>query len=91
VTGTVLYFDKDGKLLPEGKVESSYGELSPIKPGEKIELSIIAKDENAVSGKWIIKEVVYLKQNPLDKSYPPLPYKWTNPNYETELGAAENR
>ena len=60
-------------------------------PGGKIELSIIASDDKAVSGNWIIKEVVYEKPNPVDKTYGSLPYKWTNPNFEAELEAEKTK
>lgn len=91
VSGTVVYFDKDGKFLPEAKVDSGYAELTAIKPGERIELSTIAKDENAVTGHWIVKQVIYLKMNPVDKLYGELPYKWNNPNYDAELEAASKK
>jgi hypothetical protein len=88
VTGTVLFFDTDGKLLPDSKSESSYGELSPIKPGETVQLSLMTQDDKAMRGRWIISQVIYMKKNPLGKNMPDLPYKWTNPNFETELDAA---
>jgi hypothetical protein len=89
VSGTVLYFDENDKLLPEAKAELNYGELTEIKPGESIKLSTMTENEKAVKGKWIIHQVIYMKTNPLDKNYGDLPYKWTNPNYEAELKAAE--
>ncbi len=88
VMGTVLFFDKDDKFLPESKTDTGYSELASIKPGEKIELQTMTNDDNAVSGKWIIKEVIYLKMNPVDKILGEIPYKWTNKNYEAELAAA---
>ena len=89
--GTVVYFDSDGKFIPGSPVDSGYAELTTIKPGEKIELSTMSNDENAATGKWILKEVIYMKMNPVDKLYGELPYKWTNPNYEAELAAATNK
>jgi hypothetical protein len=89
VSGTVLYFDENDKLVPEAKAELNYGELTEIKPGETIKLSTMTESEKAVKGKWILKQVVYMKTNPVDKNYGDLPYKWTNPNYEAELKAAE--
>jgi hypothetical protein len=88
ITGTVVYFDKDGKYLPDAKADSGYAELTAIKPGERIELSTMTNDENAVTGRWIVKQVIYMKMNPVDKLYGELPYKWNNPNYDTELEAA---
>ena len=91
IMGTVLYFDENNKLIPESKADLNYGELEVIKPGASIELQTMTGHKEAVSGKWIVKEVVYLKMNPVDKAYGELPYKWTNPNYEAELKAAENK
>ena len=91
ITGTVVYFDKDGKYLPEAKADTGYAELTAIKPGERIELSTMTKDENAASGQWIIKQMIYLKMNPVDKLYGELPYKWSNPNYNAELEAASKK
>jgi hypothetical protein len=65
-----------------------YGELSPIKPGEKIQLSTMTQNEKAVSGKWIIKEVVYEKPSPL-KNMGSIMMKWTNPSFDAEVAAAE--
>jgi hypothetical protein len=89
VSGTVLYFDENDKLIPESKAELNYGELTEITPGDSIKLSTMTENEKAVKGKWIIKQVIYMKTNPLDKKYGDLAYKWTNPNYEAELKAAE--
>lgn len=91
IMGTVLYFDENDKLIPESKADLNYGELEEIKAGAKIELQTMTEHKAAVRGKWIVKEVVYLKMNPVDKAYGELPYKWTNPNYEAELKAAENK
>lgn len=91
ITGMVVYFDKDGKYLPDAKADTGYAELTVIKPGEKIELSTMSTDENAASGQWIIKEVIYLKPIPVKNLSGDIPYKWTNPNYEAELQAAENK
>lgn len=89
VMGTVVFFDENGRLIPESKSDLGYGELQEIMPGDEIRLSTMTNDEKAVSGKWIIKEVIYMRPNPVDKTYGDLPYKWTNPNYEAELKAAE--
>jgi|GEM_PF-1289698 len=91
VNGTVVFFDENGKCLPDTIAESGYTDLSPIAPGDKVELQIMTGNDKAVSGKWIIKEVVYEKPNPLDKKYGNLPYKWTNPNFEAELAAEKNK
>jgi hypothetical protein len=89
VSGTVLYFDENDKFIPEAKAELNYGELMEIKPGETIKLSTMTDNEKAVKGQWIIKQVIYMKANPVDKIYGDLPFKWTNPNYEAELKAGE--
>jgi hypothetical protein len=91
VNGTVLFYDQDGKALPDSKAESGYSDLIPIPPGGKIGLSIMTENENAVSGKWIIKEVLYDVKNPLGESFPDLPKRWTNPNFDADLAAAEKR
>ncbi|MCX6567194.1 MAG: hypothetical protein NTW38_12380 [Candidatus Aminicenantes bacterium] len=91
INGTVVFFDENGKPLPEAVQEAGYTDLSPIPPGDKIELFIIASDDRAVTGKWIIKDVIYEKPNPVDKLYGNLPFKWTNPNYEAELAAEKNK
>jgi len=91
INGTVVFFDENGKALPEAVKEVGYTDLSPIPPGEKIELSIVASDEKAVTGKWILKNVIYEKPNPVDPDYGNLPFKWTNPNFEAELAAEKNR
>jgi hypothetical protein len=91
VNGTVVFFDEGGKCLPDTVAESGYTDLSPIKPGDKVQLQIMTQNDKAVSGKWIIKEVVYEKPNPLGKQYGTLPFKWTNPNFEAELAAEKNK
>jgi len=85
----VLFFDADGVFLPDTKAESGYSDISPIKPGETIELSIMAPTDKAASGKWIISEVVYEKQDPKFKEYGGLAYKWENPKFEADLAAAQ--
>jgi hypothetical protein len=88
IQGVVLFFDANGAVLPDSKKDMGYGELSPIKPGEKIELSTMTQNEKAVSGKWIIKEVVYEKPSPL-KNMGSIMMKWTNPGFDAEVAAAE--
>jgi hypothetical protein len=91
LNGTVIFFDKDGAVLPDTKAETGYGDLSPIEPGAKVDLSIITQNESAVTGQWIIKEVVYEKPNPMGESWTALRMKWTNPKFEVELAEAEAR
>ena len=91
INGTIVFFDENGKTLPDAVQEAGYADLSPIPPGEKIELSIMASDDKAVTGKWIIKDVIYEKPNPVDKLYGNLPFKWTNPNFEAELAAEKSK
>jgi hypothetical protein len=86
--GVVLFFDEAGAVLADSKKDMGYGELSPIKPGEKIELSTMTQNEKAISGRWIIKEVVYEKPSPI-KNMGSIMMKWTNPNYDAEVAAAE--
>jgi hypothetical protein len=78
INGTVVFFDENGKALPDAVQEAGYTDLSPIPPGEKVEL-------------WIIKDVIYEKPNPVDKLYGNLSFKWTNPNFEAELSAEKNK
>jgi hypothetical protein len=87
--GMVMFFDENGALLPDTKQESGYGDLSPIRPGEKIELSMMTGNEKAASGKWIIQEVVYEKPSPLGKNMGTIDMRWTNAAFEAELAAAE--
>lgn len=91
INGSVVFFEENGKALADAIQEAGYTDLSPIPAGGKIELSLIAADEKAVSGKWIIKDVIYEKPNPVDKLYGNLSYKWTNPNFEAELAAEKNK
>jgi hypothetical protein len=91
INGSVIFFDENGKALADSIQESGYTDLEPIPAGGKVELSMIASDEKAVSGKWIIKEVIYEKPNPVDKLYGNLSYKWTNPNFDAELMAEKNK
>jgi predicted small lipoprotein YifL len=91
INGTVVFFDENGKCLPDAVAEAGYTDLSPIAPGGKVELQILTPNEKAVSGTWVIKEVVYEKPNPLDKAYGNLPFKWANPNFEAALAAEKNK
>jgi hypothetical protein len=90
INGTVLFFDADDNFLPEATSEAGYSELSPIEPGGSVELQIMASDDRAVRGKWIIKEVIYEKSSPY-KEYGALSYKWINPNFDAELAAAKEK
>jgi hypothetical protein len=87
VNGTVIFFDADGKVLADTVTEAGYTDISPIPGGGKIELQIMTPNEKAVSGKWIVKDVIYEKPNPMGKDYGTLPYKWTNPGHDTALEA----
>ena len=88
LNGVVLFFGENEVFLAESKKEMGYGELSPIKPGEKIELSAMTDNEKAISGKWIIKMVVYEKPSPLGKNMGSISIKWTNPNFDAEVAVA---
>ncbi len=89
VQGTVIFFDGQGKALADTVQETGYSELSPIDPGGQVELSLMTKNENAVTGEWIIKTVAYEKVNPKFKEYGAMLLKWTNPNFDAELEAAK--
>lgn len=65
IKGTVVFFDEDGKCLPDTIAESGYTDLSPIAPGATITLQMMVQNEKASSGKWILKEVIYEQPNPL--------------------------
>jgi hypothetical protein len=83
--GVVFFYDENGAYIPDSKNEMGYSDISPIEPGGKIELQMITQNEKAVSGKWIIQEVVYRKTT---GGYN-LAYKWTNKNFDNEVAAAE--
>jgi hypothetical protein len=89
--GTVLFFDESGKVLADTIAESGYTDLSPIEPGASIELSLMTPNEKALTGKFIIKDVIYEKPNPLGKEYGNLSYKWTNPHHDAELEAEKKK
>jgi hypothetical protein len=88
IQGAVLFFGENGAFLPDSRKDMGYGELSPIKPGEKIELQTMTDNEKAISGKWIIREVVYEKPSPI-KNMGSIMMKWTNPSFDAEIAAAE--
>jgi hypothetical protein len=88
IQGAVLFFGENGAFLLDSRKDMGYGELSPIKPGEKIQLSTMTDNEKAVSGKWIIREVVYEKPSPI-KNMGSIMMKWTNPDFDSEVAAAE--
>ena len=88
IQGAVLFFGENGAFLPDSRKDMGYGELSPIKPGEKIELSTMTDNEKAISGKWIIREVVYEKPSPI-KNMGSIMMKWTNAGFDAEIAAAE--
>ncbi|MCX6561929.1 MAG: hypothetical protein NTZ26_15650 [Candidatus Aminicenantes bacterium] len=87
IGGTVIFFDTEGKALPDTIADAGYADISPIPPGGKIELQIMTPNEKAVTGKWILKDVLYEKANPMGKEYGTLPFKWTNPGYAAALEA----
>lgn len=87
VGGTVIFFDAEGKALLDTVNDAGYAEVSAIEPGATVELQIMTPNEKAVSGKWIIKDALYEKTNPMGKEYGTLSYKWSNPGYAAELEA----
>jgi hypothetical protein len=87
VGGTVIFFDADGKALLDTVADAGYAEVTGIPPGETIELQIMTPNEKAVSGKWILKDALYEKPNPMGKEYGTLPYKWSNPGHDDALEA----
>lgn len=91
VMGTVVYCDGDGKALPGAVADSGYSDLSPIAPGTSVQLSIMTSEQKAVRGKWILKDALYEKPNPLGKNFGTLSFKWKNPNYDAELAAEKAR
>jgi hypothetical protein len=86
--GVVLFYDENGAYIPDSKHEMGYTDLSPIEPGTKIELQTMTQNDKAVSGKWIIQQVIYKKATKF-KEYGELPFKWTNKNFDAEVAAAE--
>ncbi len=87
VNGTVIFFDTDGKALADTITEAGYTDISPIPAGGSITLQIITPNEKAVSGKWIVKDVIYEKPNPMGKDYGTLPFKWASPGHDAALEA----
>jgi hypothetical protein len=87
VGGTIIFFDADGKALPDTIKDAGYADVTPIEPGGTVELQIMSSSEKAVSGKWILKDALYEKPNPMGKEYGTLPYKWTNAGYAAALEA----
>lgn len=87
INGTVVFFDENGKALADTIQDAGYTDLSPIAPGAQIELQIMTSNEKAVTGKYILKDVVYEKTNPKFKEYGALPMKWKNPGYDAALAA----
>jgi hypothetical protein len=86
--GVILFYDEAGAYIPDSKHEMGYSDISPIEPGAKIELQTMTPNDKAVGGKWIIKEVIYMKETKF-KEYGKLPMKWTNKKYDAEWTAAE--
>ncbi len=91
VGGTVIFFDGDGKPLPDSIKEASFADVTPIEPGGTVELQIMAADGKAATGKWIIKDALYEKPNPIGKEYGTLSTKWTNPGYAAALEAERSK
>lgn len=91
INGTVIFFDGDGKALPDTVQEAGYTDLSPVEPGATVELQIMSANEQAVSGKYILGEVIYEKSNPQFKEYGALPMKWENPNHDAAVESEKAR
>lgn len=87
INGTVVFFDEKGKALADTIQDAGYTDLSPIAPGAKIELQIMSSNDKAVSGKYLLKDIVYEKTNPKFKEYGALPMKWKNAGYDAALKA----
>lgn len=85
---TVLLVDANGKLCPDGESESGYGEMTPLKPGEEFQLSLMAPEGCATGLKVVVKEVMYEVPNPLGKNMGTLTMKWANPAFDAELAKA---
>jgi hypothetical protein len=91
INGTVIFFDEKGKALADTIQDAGYTDLTPIAPGAKIELQIMSGNDKAVSGKYLLKDLVYEKTNPKFKEYGALPMKWKNPGYDAALKAEKAR
>jgi hypothetical protein len=87
INGTVVFFDENGKALADTVQDAGYTDISPIAPGDQIELQIMTPNEKAITGKYILKEAVYEKTNPKFKEYGALSMKWKNPGYDADLAA----
>jgi hypothetical protein len=88
LSGVVLFYDEAGAYIPDSKTEMGYSDVSPIAAGARIELQTMTRNEKAVAGKWIIKQVIYSKPAPV-KGLGELDFKWTNKDFDAEVAAAE--
>ncbi len=88
VSGTVFFYDENGAYLADSKTEMGYSDITPIAPGAKIQLQTMTGNDKAVSGKWIIQQVIYKKAAPV-KGLGELAFKWTNKDFEAQAAAAE--
>ena len=85
---TAVFLDGEKRVVG-ASVEGGYADaLSPIGPGEEIDGMLGAPDDQAVTARLVVKQVVYRTPNPLGEKYGTLAAKWTNPKYAAELEAA---
>lgn len=91
INGTVVFFDENGKALTDTIQDAGCTDRSPVEPGAKVELQIMTSNEKAVTGKYLLKEVIYEKTNPKFKEYGALSMKWKNPGYDAELAAEKGK
>ena len=80
INGTVVYFDEEGNPIPE--LISETGTADSLRSGETMELSMFLDHEEAVSGEWLIENIVYRKQ--LSGSGRMM-LKWENPSFAADL------
>ncbi len=93
--GTIILYDENGKALADTIMRSSYNvapggnnKLPPINPGAKFDVIYSATNEKAVSGMFIIREVLYKKKvDPKFKDSIEMWLKWTNKDYDAILKA----
>jgi hypothetical protein len=89
--GTIVFLNGDGKALAGATADTGYSDLTPIAPGQSIQLQTMTPEKDAVKGRFILKEVLYEKPNPLGKNMGTLSFRWKNPNYDAELAAEKAR
>ena len=85
----IVLLDEAGKPCATPESEGGYSDISPIKAGETVKLSLMVPDPATVSIKVVMKDLLYEVPNPLGKDMGTLSMKWKNANFEAELAKAK--